>query len=77
MKDSPPQRAYRLLKHFLSSPALPSFAWIKAIELALLDSLGNAGKLAMVGLVFSLLWVLIFDDIEDVAEEMADSATEG
>lgn len=66
------ERLVELINHFFSSPALPAFAWIKAIELLILATVAASLKMVAVAILFTLAWVYVFDDIEEVAEDAID-----
>lgn len=74
--DSPAHRSAQLVRHFFGSVAIPAFAWIKTIELAILAGLATGAYMAVFALVFTLSWVFFFDEIEDVATEAVDEVTQ-
>lgn len=74
--DHSDSRLLKLLHHFLSSVALPGFAWIKTIELLILANTAVASKMGVVAVAFTVAWVYVFDDLEEAAEDVVETVDE-
>lgn len=64
------KRARQLTRHFLSTPAIPGFAWIKELELLVLGApIDDQLRMIAGAIVLTLAWVITFDDVAEAVDE--------